>query len=204
MSMMDHPAQPAGRGGGGGLGKLLMEALLVAAAGVGFAFLANQISPRGLKLTRNYSTTPASQTSGQSLEDRLKAQGLHLIKRPEVEQLFHDPRREQNAILFIDARGEDDYQKGHIPGACEFDPYYPEKYLPTALPPCEIADQIVVYCTGGDCEDSQAAAVYLRDAAGIPGDKLLVYGGGMTEWETNGLAVEIGARNSGDIHEGGK
>lgn len=178
--------------------------MFVAVAGVAFAFLANQISPRGLKLTRNYSGTPPAQPSGESVEDRLKAQRLHLIKRPEVEQLFHDPRREQNAILFIDARDEEDYQKGHIPGACEFFPYYPEKYLPTALPLCEIAEQIVVYCAGGDCEDSQAAAIYLRDTVGIPGDKLLVYGGGMTEWETNSLAVEIGARGSGDIHEGGK
>jgi rhodanese-related sulfurtransferase len=202
--MMDNPAQPAARcGGGGGLGKLMLEALLVAGAGVAFAFLANQISPRGLKLTRDYAAAAPAPKPGVSLEDRLKAQGLNLIKRPEVEALFHDPRAQQNVILFIDARGEEDYQKGHIPGACEFDPYYPEKYVSTVLPLCEIAEQLVVYCTGGDCEDSQAAAVFLRNA-GIPGEKLFVYGGGMTEWETNGLAVERGARNSGDIHEGGK
>lgn len=185
------------------MGRLMLEALLVAGAGVAFAFLANQISPRGLKLARNYSAAVPAQASGVSLPDRLKAQGLNLIKRPEVEALFHDPRAQQNAILFIDARGEDDYQKGHIPGACEFDPYYPEKYVPTVLPLCEMAERLVVYCTGGDCEDSQAAAVFLRNA-GIPGEKLFVYGGGITEWETNGLAVEKGARNSGDIQEGGK
>jgi rhodanese-related sulfurtransferase len=202
--MSDNPAQAGARGGGGGLGKLLMEALWVAAAGVAFALLANQISPRGLRLARDYSEAQPAALSGESLEDRLKAQGLHLIKRPEVEQLFRDPRRQRNAILFIDARDEDAYQKGHIPGACEFSPYYPEKYVAAARPLCDFADQIVVYCAGGECEDSQAAAIYLRDITGVPGEKLFVYGGGMSEWEAAGLPVESGERNSGAIREGGK
>ncbi|HWH72296.1 MAG TPA: rhodanese-like domain-containing protein, partial [Candidatus Sulfotelmatobacter sp.] len=59
---------------------------------------------------------------------------------------------------------------------------------------------IVVYCNGGNCEDSELAATMLRDA-GIPKDKLLVYGGGMTEWTTNGLPVELGQRKSGNLRK---
>jgi len=38
----------------------------------------------------------------------------------------------------------------------------------------------------------------LRDV-GISNQKLFVYAGGITEWMTNSLPVEIGARNSGNL-----
>jgi rhodanese-related sulfurtransferase len=204
--MIDNPA----RGGGGGkIRSLLVEALLVAAVGVAFAFLANYFSPRGLKLARHYSSdeTPGAAhplSGGESIAEQLRSKGLHLADRAQAEQLFRDPRRRQNAILFIDARDEEAYQQGHIPGACEFFPYYPEKYIAAVRPLCDVADQIVVYCTGGQCEDSQAAALYLRDSAGVPGEKLFVYVGGITEWEAAGLPLERGERDSGDILEGAK
>jgi rhodanese-related sulfurtransferase len=206
--MIDNPAKPGDRGCGGGLGSLLLEALAVAVAGAAFAFLANQFSPRGLNLARNYfpgGGPPAAPAAAHapppapSLAARLQEKGLHLIERDQAEQLFRDPRFLQNAILFIDARDEDHYREGHIPGAREFFPYYPEKYLADVLPFCQIAEQIVVYCAGGDCEDSESAALMLRDA-GIPGEKLFVFGGGMPAWMAAGLPVESGARNSGNIH----
>ena len=92
------------------------------------------------------------------------------------------------------------YQQGHIPGAYEFDPYRPEKYFGDVLPVCQKAEQIVVYCNGGDCDDSESAALLLRDV-GIPNQKLFVYGGGMAEWITNSLPVETGARNSGNLRK---
>ena len=64
------------------------------------------------------------------------------------------------------------------------------------MPVCRKAEQIVVYCNGGDCDDSETAALLLRDM-GIPNQKLFVYGGGIAEWKANGLPVETGARNSG-------
>jgi rhodanese-related sulfurtransferase len=204
--MTEHPGQPATRKGG--LPRLLLEAFLVFVVGAVFAFAANQISPRGLKLTRNYlvDESPVLVTAtNASLASRLKEKNLQLILRPTVEQLFHDPRLQQNLILIIDAREEAAYQAGHIPGAYEFSPYYPENYLATVRPLCDFAEQIIIYCTGGDeCPDSQAAALYLRDTTGVPGAKIFVYGGGFDEWQAAGLPIEKGARGSGDIHEGGK
>jgi hypothetical protein len=34
---------------------------------------------------------------------------------------------------------------------------------------------------------------------GIPNQKLFVFGGGIAEWTTNGLPVETGARNNGNL-----
>jgi rhodanese-related sulfurtransferase len=118
-------------------------------------------------------------------------------------QRFNDPRFKQQRIVFIDARDEDHYREGHIPGAYGLDAYHPEKNLATVLPVCQAAEEIVVYCNGGDCEDSQFAAVTFRDA-GIPNPKLFVYAGGMAEWTTNGLPVETGEQNSGTMRTKGK
>jgi rhodanese-related sulfurtransferase len=133
----------------------------------------------------------------------LKEQGLQWVDGHQAAQLFHDPRFKQGSIAFIDARDEPHYQEGHIPGAYEFDPYRPEKYFATVLPVCQAAEQIVFYCNGGDCDDSESAAIALRDV-GIANQKLFVYTGGITEWTTNGLPVEIGGRNSGNLRSTNK
>ena len=111
---------------------------------------------------------PPAPSPAALLKARLEKNGLHLLRTRQVEKLFHDPRLQWNGILFIDARDEDHYRQGHIPGAFEFYPYYPEKYLANVLPLCQLAEQIVVYCAGGECEDSESAALFLRDAAAFP------------------------------------
>lgn len=214
--MKDHPSQSGVPGRLSKSGRILAEALLVAAVGAVFAFAANRISPRGLALTRDYfptgvahqvrpaadlapqppGTNSAPPTPADYLAAQMKEKGLQLIAGPRVVQLFQDPGRQQDAIVFIDARKEEEYQKGHIPGAYEFDPYHPEDYLAAVLPVGQNAGQIVVYCSGGDCDDSETAALLLRDV-GIANQKLFVYGGGFTEWTNNRLPVETGARNRG-------
>ncbi|HXR08145.1 MAG TPA: rhodanese-like domain-containing protein [Candidatus Acidoferrum sp.] len=220
--MRDNPAQTAAPVCACQPARILREALLVAALGLAFAFLANQLSPRGLNPARNYhpggdKLAPAPQTSNvpsgpltatnarpsaaspdAALKARLEENGLHLLARDEVEKLFHDPRRQQDLLMFIDARDQDDYHQGHIPGAFEFYHYYPDQYLADVLTPCQLAEQIIVYCNGGDCDDSESAALFLRDR-GVPAAKLFIYGGGMTNWEAARLPVESGARGSGNI-----
>lgn len=193
---------------------VLREALIVLGAGLAFALAANLVSPRGLVLARNYfpagisrpvaATTDVAGTNvpalspAQLLAARLQEQGLKLVDGRRALQLFRDPRFQQGAIVFVDARDEQHYREGHIPGACEFDPYHPEKYFAAVLPLCQAAEQIVVYCNGGDCDDSESAALTLRDV-GIATNKLCVYGGGITEWTTNNLPVETGERDSGKL-----
>ena len=200
--------------------KVLLEALLVAGIGAALSFAANALSPRGLKLTRDFfglnSPAPTNQVATgtnvavgvstnasplELLKARIERRGLHLADSNQVIQLFRDPRFEQGLVVFVDAREDGYYQQGHIPNAYQLDYYRPEKYLATVLPVSQMAEQIVVYCNGGNCEDSEFAALFLL-SAGIPKEKLLVYGGGMTEWETNGLPVELELRQSGNFRQG--
>ena len=188
---------------------VLLEALLVAAAGLLLSLVANAVSPHGLKLTRNYSPGGAlaalksfgatnATASAQVLENQLRAEGLQLADSNLVARLFTDPRKAQDIVIFIDARNDEHYQAGHIPGAYQLDHYHPENYLPAVLPVCQTAEQIIVYCTGGSCEDSEQTAIFLRDA-GMPKEKLYVYAGGYNEWTANHMPVEVGARNSGQL-----
>ena len=109
------------------------------------------------------------------------------------------PRRDQDWVIFIDARDDQHYQAGHIPGAYHFDRFHPEDYLTNVVQVCLTAQRIVFYCNGGDCDDSEHAAIMLRDSIGIPKEKVFVYGGGMAEWTSKGLPIEVGARNSGQL-----
>jgi rhodanese-related sulfurtransferase len=196
---------------------VLLEAVIVIAVAAGFAFALNELSPRGLKLRRDYfpsvasptnvpakvspaaenpPTAPEETSATAEIDQRIKSKGLQPIDRAQVEHLFHDPRYQQGLVVFIDARDVDHYAEGHIPGAYELDRYHPEKDLATDLVPCQNAEQVVVYCTGGECEDAEFTALMLRDA-GVSNKNLFVYGGGFDDWSANHLPLEEGARNSG-------
>ena len=196
---------------------LFREALVVLVIGVVLALAANHISPRGLALARNYfpagtgkATAPIAGATNspvlspaELLAARLKEQGLRLVDSGAAARLFHDRGFGPARIVFVDARDEPHYHDGHIPGAYEFDPYHPEKYFSTVLPACQAAEQIVVYCHGGDCDDSESAARLLRDV-GIATNKLFIYGDGITGWVTNHWPIEMGERNSGKLNQPGK
>ena len=191
---------------------VVFEAFWVAALGLAFALAANALSPRGLRLSRNYfpdagtapsltnstATASVSTNASNATAQRLQQRGLQLVSSNEVAELFRDPRHEQGLVVFIDARDDQHYAAGHIPGAWQFHHYRAEDYLPTVLPICLNALQVVVYCNGGECEDSEFAAIMLRDA-GVPRETLFVYAGGIIEWKANGLPVETGARLSGQL-----
>ena len=196
----------------------LLEALLVATLGAVLAFTVNALSARGLRLGVDYfpSSIKAGSPLGQStnpvvaapktnaldpltlVAERVSREGFRLIDGPEATRLFHDPGYAQGSIVFVDARNDENYQAGHVPGAYQLDHYHMERYLPNVLPVCQQAQQIVVYCHGGDCEDSIFTAILLRDA-GIPKDRLFIYGSGWSEWDTNGVPVELGSQKSGQL-----
>jgi rhodanese-related sulfurtransferase len=204
--------------------KILLEAVAVVMVGGLFALLANLLSPRGLALSRDYfpgairplpippssnAVATASGTNTNALSavqivlDRLKEKGLQVMDSNQVIQLFRDPRYEQELYIVVDSRDDRHYEEGHVPGAYHFDHYHPADYLAPVLSACQTAEKILVYCNGGTCEDSEFAAVSLRDA-GVPKEKLFVYVGGFTEWATNGWPVEVGPRKSGQLREAGK
>ena len=201
----------------------LQELAVIVTGGAMIAFLANTLSPNGIDLTKDYfylnTTRPAASPEGsvstQSNADiveppgnptgttdatasRLAAMGLQRVRHQRVVELYHDPRYEVGEIVFVDARNGDAYRDGHIPKAYPFDHYQMEDYVDEVFPACEIADQVVIYCNGGECEDSEFAALDLIQL-GLPAKKVYVYLGGITQWQSQGGSIELGPRDSGDI-----
>jgi len=95
-------------------------------------------------------------------------------------------------VPFLDARRSSVYRDGHISGARPFSvwesdiddkvkAFFDEGHDPNGV--------IVVYCSGGDCEDSHTLAQKLY-MAGF--DDVLVYKDGFPDWEKRGLPVSKG------------
>jgi rhodanese-related sulfurtransferase len=198
------------------------EAVLVAVGAALVGLVANALSPVGLSLGRDYfpkasAAPPAAEPlaaspktarggasapidRGAAVRRRLEQRGLRVIAGPEVVGWFGEAQGAQGLTVFIDARNEAQFASGHIPGAWPFDHYRPQLHLPAVLPVCLAALRVVVYCAGGECEDSEFAAVMLRES-GVPAANLFVYPGGMTDWVARGQPVEIGPRGSGRYRE---
>ncbi len=140
---------------------------------------------------------PSTKTA-DPLRARLEAAGLGLLTHNEAAALHPTEAYAQGRIVFIDARDITHFQEGHIPGAYRFDHYRMEETVGEVLPVCLVADQVVVYCNGGTCEDSEFAAHDLVELGVNPG-QVFVYAGGITEWKSKGMPIERGTRQSGDI-----
>lgn len=201
---------------------LLIETTAVVVFGLLAASAANHFSPRGLLLTRDYfpgtraavanagidvpvaAAIPAQDRPELSAADSPapvpshRNSGIATLTTTEAAGLFHAPEYEQELTVFVDARSARHFEAGHIPGAYPLERYRPENDLGTVLPACLGATRVVVYCTGGECEDSHFAAELLRDA-GVPTTALAVYTGGIAAWEAARLPVEIGPRRSGEL-----
>lgn len=98
----------------------------------------------------------------------------------------------------MDAPNAQSYLQGRVPGAYHFDHYHPEKHRPLVYPACQQTETIVVYRIGRDCEESEFAVACQLDA-GIPATRLRLFGGVMEAWKTNGMPIEIGPWDSGEL-----
>jgi rhodanese-related sulfurtransferase len=201
--------------------RTLVEALLIGASGFGLGLLGNALSPAGLRIDRDYfpaaanppapappttpapapaptaaapaaagAVAPASEIEAKARE-RLAAHGLTAIGFEEARTLYEDPMYAAGGLLFVDARNDEEYEEGHIPLALQFDHYHAERYLDAVLQAAPGTSRIVVYCNGGNCEDSEFAAATLKDFLAEP-ERLCVYVGGVEEWRAHGMPIETG------------
>jgi rhodanese-related sulfurtransferase len=103
-------------------------------------------------------------------------------------QLFGEKR------LFLDARRTSVYADGHIPGARSFPIWESDIADRVKAFYEEGLDQnapIVIYCSGGDCEDSHMLAEKLYM---VGFNNLLVYKDGFPGWQKRGLPAARGPK----------
>jgi rhodanese-related sulfurtransferase len=102
-----------------------------------------------------------------------KYPGIVLIGLAEAEELF--VRRE---ALFIDSRPQQKFSKGHILNAVSI-PLEDNKTKLRSPINAPLEQTIVVYCDGGDCQESLALAKVL---SGQGYKNIRVFTGGYAEW----------------------
>jgi 3-mercaptopyruvate sulfurtransferase SseA len=120
-----------------------------------------------------------------------KIQGFEVVNVEEVRAIWEDENFQWDIYVIVDARADDPYKEGHIPGAIQCDYYRIEHYWPEVLTRAAAAEKIVVYCNGGDCEDSLYVCGELV-ASDIPKANVLLFKGGWTEWTAAGLPIATG------------
>jgi rhodanese-related sulfurtransferase len=187
------------------------EWLFVLGLGAALSVILNHHSGDGLDVTRDYFLTASapsineSDAGGQSSShpsfeaevqqsiERLTQKGFQPKSSAELAALMNDPRLESGEVVLIDARNEALFQEQHIPGAYLFDHYKMDQYVDLVLPMCQIAEEVIVYCSGGHCEDSEFTATDLQQL-GIPQEKLFIYAAGMRGWNEGGYPIAMGDR----------
>ena len=183
-----------------------LEWLFVLGLGLPLAVVLNHHLDSGIDITRDYfpdsiPQSPAAskiqpadfQAEVREAISRLERKGFSALSMDQVWFLLGSEEWKTEQIVLIDARNEAAYAAGHLPLAYRFDHYHPEEHLDEVLAACLVASQIIVYCNGGQCEDSEFAAAYLRDM-GIETSKMAVLAEGMHGWLLAGHPVVLGDR----------
>jgi rhodanese-related sulfurtransferase len=102
-----------------------------------------------------------------------------------------------NGALFLDARRTSVYEAGHIPGARTFSVWESDiddkvnALYGERSDPRDQDKPIVIYCSGGACEDSHMLSQKLW---GIQFNNLYVYKDGFPDWQNRGGAVKTGGQ----------
>jgi len=99
---------------------------------------------------------------------------------------------ERGDVPILDARRTSVYREGHIAGARPFSIWesdVDDKVKAFFTEGHDPSQPIVVYCSGGECEDSHMLATKLH-MAGF--DNALVYKDGFPDWQKRGLPVHTG------------
>jgi rhodanese-related sulfurtransferase len=100
-------------------------------------------------------------------------------------------------VLFLDARRTSVYEAGHIAGARTFSVWESDiddkvnALFDERSDPRDQDKPIVIYCSGGACEDSHMLSQKLW---GIQFNNLYVYKDGFPDWQNRGGAVKTGGQ----------
>ena len=181
------------------LNRIAWIGLLSLALGVGHSLMVEvQLRPEGADETTVYDLGAGADTEGGAPDDADLAETGSGEADGRVE-LGLDLTTEQALMLFdsgladfIDARGVEQYEAGHIPfswnlTAAMMDDGDPR--VEEVLPFLDPSRPIVVYCGGGDCTDSHAMVIRLQ---GEGFTKLHVFTDGYPAWVADGREIETG------------
>lgn len=154
-----------------------LRAFCLVAVGTGLGVFSNLKGPERIPWIRGQAATPNQPEKGTENGD-VSTQAVSLFSQ-------------STAAILVDARPHEDYELGHIPNAISLDvrkfetefAKHSEFLTGSGLP-------IIIYCNGGDCEDSHKLSDQLKNY----NLTALIYTGGWKDWSTAGMPIEKGDR----------
>lgn len=155
---------------------VLLQAIAITALGFLVAFVHNAFSGNGINPFRRVAEVPIA--VGEKADGR---EGIRIVHLEETRNLM------AGGAKVLDARPEEEFAEGHIPGAMLFDYYELGRYMEEVLPLLSREERIVVYCSGRECDDAELLA---RELYTLGFTRLYVYKGGYEGWLDSGLPVE--------------
>lgn len=158
------------------LKQAIIQAIVIAVVGSIVAFTHNAFSVNGINPFRKIKDVPVIRD-----EAHVIAEGISIIDIEKARAIV------EAAGLVIDARTAAEYAEGHLPGALLVDYYDMGRYLDAVLLLLSPEYEIMLYCAGMDCEDSELLA---RELFMMGYKKLAVFRGGYEEWIEAGLPIE--------------
>lgn len=111
-----------------------------------------------------------------------------VVSLDEAVDIWQDEKTQYGMYVFVDARDDDWFESGHIPGAVQCDYYRIEHYMGEVYSRVAGAEKVVVYCNGGDCEDSLLVCGELL-RMDVPRDNIFLFKGGWDAWKKSGMPV---------------
>lgn len=194
-------------------GSLLKSIVLITAGSALLALAINSLRPsKAIDLSRNYfpSIEAPDQPENNLNEADTQQDVVPVVVETQIDDgiqrlTFEDIRDHfmtaedefastgESIVAFVDARVRDQYEDGHIPGAIWLYHYESGDLIDDVRPQLEMAFFIIVYCNGGDCEDSLHLAADLGSLYGLPPENVYVYEGGFNEWKENEMPVKTGS-----------
>lgn len=176
----------------------LLEAVVLCVVGVAVGFAMNAMRGRdSIDLHRDYHPkikvhAGAEQPAEPSELDAAESP-FQLMTLKEVIEVWDDPRFQYEAYVIVDARSDDAYEAGHIPGAVQCDYYRIYDYLEQVVPRVLGAERVVVYCNGVDCDDSLLVCGKLIEVD-VPWENIYLFKGGWEKWKQTDYPIETGRK----------
>lgn len=136
--------------------------------------------------------TDGSESGGQ----RHPAHEFQTINTARVEAIVDGSDPASANTLIIDARDAEHFEEGRIPGAvrCYFSTLE-EDFQAIKELAVDAGYQLVIYCNGGECEDSLNLCHALVLERGVPKENILLYEDGWEAWNQDGRPTETGPKD---------
>jgi len=160
--------------------KTIKEIIILVGVAVALAIVVNTFSPRGIALVGQWDTAKGVITANPNETAEQKLQEIDSAGR--AKEIF-----DRGSVLFVDARSQQDYENGHIPGAVSLPVGRFDERIESFLNQYPLEQPIVTYCSGRTCEDSHHLAQLLSEA-GYTDVRIFI--DGFTGWQAEGYPVE--------------